>query len=73
MSLGTFFAFLAVLIYLLMVVGGLIEIPQKKKLVKFIAVCRLCIVLLTIAVYIDVFVNSFDFQDVQNPLYNLLI
>jgi hypothetical protein len=66
MALGTFYVFAAFFGYVTIVTGGVLIVAYQKEAYKLIAACRIVLVIVTIMIYCDIFIDPMVFSDVNN-------
>ena len=66
MALGSFYVFAAFFGYLTMLTGGVLIAAYQSEAYKLILACRIALIVLTVMIFCNIFIDDFVFQDVDS-------
>lgn len=72
MALGTFYIFAAFFGYMTMVTTGCLIIGYQKEAYKLIVACRIVLIIITIMIFCNIFIDDFVFKDVENSYFQAI-
>jgi len=72
MAMGAFFVFATIFGYILYITAGVLLFAYQKKHMKWIVVCRICIVVWTVIAFVDIFIDSLIFKEDGSAYYTAM-